>query len=1350
MPRHVAWRCARCCLYSPIMIRLLAGAAAALLFPSVITDTVRGSVPHHNPLGRLPLQFEANRGQVDPSVLFFTHTDTYTMSFTQQDAVIRSNAGALRLRLAGAHPRAIEGLDPLAGKTNYFFGKDPRNWQTNVPQFGKVRYRQVYSGIDAVYYGNQQNLEYDFVLSPGAHPESIRLQFEGARSLHLSPDGDLVIDAPGGEIRQHKPIIYQASENGRRQVEGGYVLTSPDSAGFTLGEYDSQQELIIDPTLTYSTYLGGSGDETSKGIALDAAGNIYIAGRTSSARFLVDAISRNAYQGGIDAFVAKLNPAGTSILYLTFFGGAGIDAARAIAVDSAGNAYVAGETTSTDFPTVNGFQNDVKGRDAFVLKLNASGDHLDYGTCLGGDGLEVAYAIAIDSAGSAYVGGVTESTNFPLKGATISSALSGPEDVFVSKLSPAGSALIYSTYMGGLGGEYVNGIAVDSTGAAYITGITGSNAFPTVNAVQRTRPGGLDGFVSKLNPAGSALVFSTFIGGAGDDEGDAIALDAAGNVYVAGTTNSSNFPLVNAFQPNKGGASVDKDAFVLKLNASGGTILYSTFLGGSAAEQATGIAVDSAGNAYVTGYTQSNDFPTIGALQPTRGQDAFLARYSPSGTLAFSTPLGGNGADLASAITLDTQANVYLTGNTDSADFPLKGAVQGTYAGGAAGLGDAFIAKINLGGLSAGGLSVVSAASFSGDTVAPDSIVAAFGQGLATDLFIPNAGDFPTTLGGVSIKATDSAGIDRLAQLYFVSQGQINFVMPGGMAPGLAQVTELSNGQPLASGSVKIATVAPSIFTADSSGKGPAAAVWLRVAADGTQTSGLTFACQSNGTCTTVPIDLGAASDQVILLLFGTGIRGRSNAGASATMGDQSATVLGAQAQGQYPGFDQANIRIPRQLIGRGEVNVVLNVDGQAANVVKINIGGTPPPLPPAISSLNPTSGSQGQTIATFSISGQNLAGVTSVDFSPAADIAVTNINAAATSVTAQVSIGASATIGNRSVTVSSLAGRSNALNFNIQTAPPPNTGPYLPVKTGLAWDYRVTFTDTVQLPYVPIVEQPQGLLCASIFCGTKQFTSGQINFRITVNESLGTINGGESFRATITDPGGSFYFARTDPVEMRVRPVGGLLQLELIDTPSGFRLVRPLAAPTAAELAQKTTVTVPAGTYTDVVKTTLTLNGDGVYVQGTYTTDVYLASGVGLIRAVMHDSTGKTLFTEELTNFTQPVTGFVISNLQAGPSTNQTDGVHLPVTVDFVDSSGLGIAADGSIVVNFSILNGNLQGFETVKATGASAGATSGTLQLPLFLSGVKFSGSLSIGLSLKNSRGVTSNTLSGFFDAK
>jgi uncharacterized protein (TIGR03437 family) len=508
------------------------------------------------------------------------------------------------------------------------------------------------------------------------------------------------------------------------------------------------------------------------------------------------------------------------------------------------------------------------------------------------------------------------------------------------------------------------------------------------------------------------------------------------------------------------------------------------------------------------------------------------------------------------------------------------------------------------------------------------------------------------------VRVADSAGADRLTQIYFVSPGQINFVMPPGIAQGTAQVTVQRDGQTVASGTVKIEAVAPALFTANASGHGPAAAIWVRVAADGKQTFGLTFQCPSAGNCVNTPIDLGSSTDQTFLSFFGTGIRNRSNATAvTATIGGQSAEVLAAVAQGQYPAFDQANVRIPRQLVGRGEVNVVLTVDGKAANIVTVNIGGTPP------------------------VSGGSA---------------------------------------------------------------------YLPVKTGLAWDYRVTITETVQLPYRPIVEEPAGLLCASVFCGTKTYTAGQINFRVTVNESLGVIGGGESFRVTVGDPGHVFYFARTDPMEMRVRTVSGSSQVELIDTPSGFRLVRPLARPTDAELAQKIALIVPAGAYTDVVKTTLTLNGDGVYLKGTYTTDVYVASGVGIIKAVMHDSTGKTLFTQELTAFTQPATGFVISNLRAGPAVNQSDGASLPLTVDFQDPSGAAIASDGSIRVDFNIQNGNVVGFQTVKAQGVSSGQTSGTMRLPLFFSGARFTGSASITTSLKNSQGATSNTLSGSFDVQ
>ena len=509
-----------------------------------------------------------------------------------------------------------------------------------------MKYEGVYPGVDLVYYGNQGGqLEYDFVVAPGADPSVIALDVAAGLTRHpssknggvkpplqIDPSGDLVVKTDGGEVRFQKPVVYQApissgqrtTDYGQRTpVDGHYLLHASNRVGFEVGSYDRTRPLFIDPVLSYSTYLGGSGADIGNGIAVDSSGNAYVTGYTDSPDFPTanppaDCGNCGSYSNG--AFVAKLNPAGSALVYVTFLGPA---TPSGVAVDAAGNAYLTGSTNSTDFPTVSPFQATCgtcsQGNPtSFVAKLNAAGSALVYSTYLGGSGYDEGQAIAVDAAGNAYVTGMTTSNDFP----TVNPIQANCDDcgirnyiycdAFVSKLNPNGSALIYSTYLGGSGYDIGQGIAVDAAGNAYVMGWTLSTDFPTANPLQRNSGGGSDAFVAKLNPAGSALVYSTYLGGSGDDFGSGIAVDAAGNAYVTGETSSPDFPTANPVQPSPGG---NWDAFVAKLNPAGSALVYSTYLGGSQGDGGSGIAVDAAGNAYVTGGTNSTNFPTDNPLQ---------------------------------------------------------------------------------------------------------------------------------------------------------------------------------------------------------------------------------------------------------------------------------------------------------------------------------------------------------------------------------------------------------------------------------------------------------------------------------------------------------------------------------------------------------------------------------------------------------------------------------------------------------------------------------------------------------------------------------------------------------------
>jgi Bacterial Ig-like domain (group 3)/MBG domain (YGX type)/Beta-propeller repeat len=654
--------------------------------------------------GRLPLSFEANEGQTDHRVRFLSRSAGQTLFLTSEEAVLAPRAGhPVRMKLAAAKAGVtVLGIDQLPGKSNYFLGNDPAEWHANVPTYAKVRYEQIYPGVDLLYYGNQRELEYDFVISPGADPAQIRLAIEGAEKIWIDADGNAVLHCPSGDIRLLRPRLYQEILGVKKEIKGGFILKGHELR-FVIAQYDHHEPLVIDPVLVYSTYLGGSGVDLARGIVVDSAGSAYVAGYTGSTNFPLSATSeQGTFAGGTyDVFVAKLTPGGDALVYSTFIGGNNDDVANGLAVDASGNVYVTGTTSSTNFPTSAGaFQTTFAfGGDAFVTKLNATGNALVYSTYLGGSGVDTATSIAVDSFGSAYVTGQTQSVNFPTTPGVFQTSNHGGTDAFVTKLNPAGTALVYSTYLGGTGSDSGFGIAIDASGNAYIAGETASTDLPGVasTSVQSTNGGGNDAFVAELNTAGSALIYCTYLGGSGTDLALGIALDSTGNAYVTGYTSSTNFPVsAGAFQTTNGGGF---DAFAAKLDPGGTALVYSTYLGGSGTDTAAAIAVDSSGNAYVAGGTASTNFPGVGAssLQPAYGggsSDAFVAELNPAGSaLVYSTYLGGSGQDVAASIALDSANNIYLGGYTASTNFPLGATpVQSTYGGGSF---DAFVAKLS-------------------------------------------------------------------------------------------------------------------------------------------------------------------------------------------------------------------------------------------------------------------------------------------------------------------------------------------------------------------------------------------------------------------------------------------------------------------------------------------------------------------------------------------------------------------------------------------------------------------------------------------------------------------------------
>ena len=672
--------------------------------------------------GQLPLRFEANMGQADPQVDFISRGSGYTLFLTPREAVLALRAAAaspttgdgrndnesatgavLRMKFAGSDEKPrVAGQVELPGKVNYFIGNDPRRWRTGISTYAKIAYQNLYPGVDVVYYGNQRQLEYDFIVRPGADPDLLALSFEGADQLEVDAEGELVLHAAGGHVRQRKPMIYQEVDGVRREVAGSYKLKNRNTVGFQLASYDASRPLVIDPVLVYSTFLGGVLSDEGRDIAVDASGNAYVTGLTDSLDFpTTTGAFDTTHNGGFDdVFVTKLNPTGSALVYSTFVGGSGIDLALGIAVDTSGSAYVTGRTGSLNFPTtVGAFDTTHNGVfNAFVTKLNPSGSALVYSTFLGGLSFDQANDIAVDASGSAYVTGETFSPDFPTASA-FDSTTNGESEAFVTKLNPAGSALVYSTFLGGSSGDFGRGIAVDTSGSAYVTGATFSPNFPTTaGAFDTTHNGSSDVFVTKFNPSGSApLVYSTFLGDSDDDVGSGIAVDASGSAYVTGETKSPNFPTtVGAFDTTHNG---ELDVFVTKLNPSGSApLVYSTFLGGSGIDSGRGIAVDKSGSAYVSGFTNSPNFPTTDAVY-NGGNDAFVTKLNPSGSapLVYSTFLGGSGDDIGLGIAVDTVGSAYVTGGASSPNFPTTvGAFDTTHNGpGPLVSVDAFVTKLS-------------------------------------------------------------------------------------------------------------------------------------------------------------------------------------------------------------------------------------------------------------------------------------------------------------------------------------------------------------------------------------------------------------------------------------------------------------------------------------------------------------------------------------------------------------------------------------------------------------------------------------------------------------------------------
>jgi hypothetical protein len=693
----------------PIRALFLLGLAAGICSAGAVSEAsspvspARSSAAGSNPaltaaFLRAPLSFEANAGQGPAGYAFLHRGPDAKLLLGASESRMQFQGGALDVKLAGANPAAvIEGLEPASGRVNYFLGNEPAHWRSGVGTFGRVRCKAVYPGIDLVYYGRQEMLEYDFEVAPGARPEAIQLVFEGARSVAIDERGDLVIKTAAGVVTHRRPVARQTIEGRVQEIPARFQLsqTAPGmwQAGLDVGRYDATQKLVIDPVLIFSTFLGGSRDDQAFGIAVDAQGCVYVCGQTTSTDFPTAGTQRNQNSSGYDVFVSKFSSTGSNLIYSTYLGGNDNDRGFHLAVDASGCAVVVGQTFSINYPISKPFQANYGGgdRDGFITKLSPNGAALVFSSFVGGSGSDDLTCVAVDPVGNVYAGGNSSSTNFPVL-KPFQPANRGNFDSVALKLTPEG-APVYATYLGGSGRyDSVVGIAVNAVGEAFLTGYTLSPDFPLVAPIQRQSAGGYEAFLCKMNAEGSGLIYSTLLGGSGDDVGRSLAVDTEGNAYVAGDTFSTNFPTVNPMQAANAGR---RDAFVAKVNPAGSALVFSTYFGGSG-EDLGALALDAANNIYLVGLTTSTNLPQLNPLQPGFGGgtwDAFVAKINADGaTLAWSSYLGGGANDQGAAIAADRDGNVFIAGATASSDYPLANPLQSKGKGG---VYDAFVARIS-------------------------------------------------------------------------------------------------------------------------------------------------------------------------------------------------------------------------------------------------------------------------------------------------------------------------------------------------------------------------------------------------------------------------------------------------------------------------------------------------------------------------------------------------------------------------------------------------------------------------------------------------------------------------------
>jgi hypothetical protein len=673
----------------------------------------------------LMLYFIPNQGQFHEQVAYCAKAANYTIWITEKgitfDTALQKNSpktknpeGPLpisiyeRLRpieytrkvcrasFTGANESVqVIPVDITDHKVNFFMGNQRLTWLTDIPTSQSILYKNLYPKIDLKVCGRENTNEYEFIIHPGGNTFNIVFTYEECGPTKIDKEGNLVIENEPYEFHHRNPKAYRISEESPKSLDVQIRQIGDDSFGYTVAGYDKNSTIVIKQAVSINMPEKDCGScERGYKIAVDPSGEVYVTGQTTSSDFPLEKPHRTHVTCGKDVFVKKINASGTALVYTTFFGGTSCDYGKGIYVDAKGSAYVTGITDSEDFPSKMAlFSTSSGGFDAFIAKFDPSGSELVYSSFLGGSDHDSAQGITVDRSGAVCVAGWTHSLDFPIQNALIDN-LSGIRDGFVAKIDPSGSRLLFSTYLGGDSFDFAKDIAADQSGSVWVTGYTSSGNFPTRNALFPLLDGKLDAFVTQLSESGNTLAFSTYFGGGSNDIGNAISIDSSGDVYITGYTDSKNFPVKNAWN---GTLSGGVDAYIAKISVSDKSLVYSTFLGGTSDDSGCGIAVDPTGAAYITGYTSSKDFPLRKSPYESLSgdRDAFVTKINPAGdALSFSTFLGGQSCDCGKGITVDRRGAAYVTGYTNSSDFPKSNEIDATFSA----KEDAFIVKLNVSG----------------------------------------------------------------------------------------------------------------------------------------------------------------------------------------------------------------------------------------------------------------------------------------------------------------------------------------------------------------------------------------------------------------------------------------------------------------------------------------------------------------------------------------------------------------------------------------------------------------------------------------------------------------------------